>query len=401
MKLTSLEQRAAVTIAGIYGLRMLGLFLVMPVLVIYAQEMPDYSAMLAGLAVGIYGLGQAMLQIPLGYLSDRLGRKPIIIAGLIIFAVGSYIAAESTTLTGLVIGRAIQGAGAIASTLMAFVSDLSRPEVRSKLMAGIGATIGFAFVLSLVLGPWLSVYIGVDGLFYMTAMLSALAILVVIWLVPPEQPHQDYSHVLPVKEQISTVVNNGQLQLMNLGIFSLHLILTAIFVVIPSQLIANGLPLTEHSLTYLGLMVASFVLMLPLMIWTEKRRQHVRSISLAVSLLLIAMLTLSFQSSLTVILFCLGLFFLAFNFLEASIPSMVSRLCGTKQRGTAMGFYSTSQFFGAFLGGVLAGFLIQEFNLQMVYLILGAVSLIWLISVLFFLMPLRDDRHEENTVSES
>lgn len=391
MKLTQLEQRAAITIAGIYGLRMLGLFLVMPVLVIYAQDLPDYSAMMAGLAVGIYGLGQALLQIPLGYLSDRLGRKPIIIAGLIIFAIGSYIAAESTTLTGLVIGRAIQGAGAIASTLMAFISDLSRPEVRSKLMASIGATIGFAFVLSLVLGPWLTSHIGVDGLFYLTAALSLAAIMVVLWLVPAEQAaHIDNSHVLPVTAQVKTVMANTQLQLMNLGIFCLHLLLTALFVVIPLQLINNGLALEDHSLTYLSVMIASFVMMLPLMIWTEKKKQHVKSLSLTVALLLIAMMTLSVHATLTITLICLGLFFFAFNFLEASIPSIVSRLCGSKQRGTAMGFYSTSQFAGAFIGGLLAGFFLDTYGTHTLYITLGIICLIWFIALRLWFIPVAD-----------
>lgn len=390
MKLTSVEQRAAVTIAGIYGLRMLGLFLVMPVLVLYARGMVDYSAALAGLAVGIYGLGQALFQIPLGYLSDRIGRKPIIIAGLLIFALGSYIAATSETVIGLVIGRAIQGTGAIASTLMAFVSDLSRPEVRSKLMAGIGATIGVAFVLSMVLGPWLTTYIGVDGLFYLTAVLSLVAIAVVIWLVPAEQNHSGSITALPVKAQLAQVFANSQLQLMNLSIFVLHLLLTAIFVVIPGQLLDHGIPLEEHSIAYLVLMVISFVIMIPLMIWTEKNKAHSKTIPLAVCLLLIAMLSLSLSPGMWLILSCLGLFFIAFNFLEASIPSMVSRICGTNQRGTAMGFYSTSQFAGAFLGGLMAGLITQYFDMWTLFICLGALVLVWLLSVVAWLNPLED-----------
>lgn len=391
MKLTQLEQRAAITIAGIYGLRMLGLFLVLPVLVVYAQGLPDYSVILAGLAVGIYGLGQALLQIPLGYLSDRFGRKPIIIAGLLIFALGSYIAAESTTLTMLVIGRAIQGAGAIASTLMAFVSDLSRPEVRSKLMAAIGATIGFAFVLSLILGPWLTVHIGVSGLFYFTAVLSIAAIAVVVWLVPEEQKiHIDNSHVLPVTAQMKSVFANQQLQLMNASIFALHLLLTAMFVVIPLKLLSNGLPLEDHSITYLTVMMASFLLMLPMMIWTEKKQQHVTAISLALFMLVVATLLLSVQPSLMVIFVCLGLFFFAFNFLEAMIPSIVSRLCAAKQRGTAMGFYSTSQFSGAFMGGLLAGYCLQALDEQILFWILCLICLIWFIAIRIWLQPVAE-----------
>ncbi len=400
MKLTSLEQRAAISIAGIYGLRMLGLFLVLPVLVIYARSLPDYTPALAGIAVGIYGLGQAMLQIPLGYLSDKMGRKLIIILGLLLFATGSFIAAESETLVGIITGRALQGAGAIASTLMAFVSDLSRPAVRSKLMAAIGATIGIAFVLSLILGPWLTSYIGVSGLFFLTGILSFLAIGIVIWVVPTEQQHIDNSHVLPVQQQMNSVLANGQLQLMNFSIFCLHMFLTAIFVMIPIQLIDSGMPLEEHSLTYLGLMVVSFAVMLPLMIWTEKKRQHVRSVALAVSLLLIALMTLSFQSSLTIVLVCLGIFFLAFNFLEAMIPSIVSRLCASKQRGTAMGFYSSSQFFGAFLGGLLAGYTLEQFNGSVVYTVLGCICLIWLCLVVVKFLPVTDLEQDTDTQSE-
>jgi len=391
MKLTQLEQRAAITIAGIYGLRMLGLFLVLPVLVVYAQGLPDYSVILAGLAVGIYGLGQALLQIPLGYLSDRFGRKPIIIAGLLIFALGSYIAAESTTLTMLVIGRAIQGAGAIASTLMAFVSDLSRPEVRSKLMAAIGATIGFAFVLSLILGPWLTVHIGVSGLFYFTAVLSIAAIAVVVWLVPEEQKiHIDNSHVLPVTAQMKSVFANQQLQLMNASIFALHLLLTAMFVVIPLKLLSNGLPLEDHSITYLTVMMASFLLMLPMMIWTEKKQQHVTAISLALFMLVVATLLLSVQPSLMVIFVCLGLFFFAFNFVEAMIPFSVSRLCAVNHFGTAMGFYSTSQFSGAFMGGLLAGYCLQALDEQILFWILCLICLIWFIAIRIWLQPVAE-----------
>jgi len=390
MKLTALEQRAAITIAGIYGLRMFGLFLVMPVLFLYAKELPDFTPSLAGLAVGIYGLTQALLQIPLGYLSDSIGRKKIIVFGLLVFALGSYVAAISDSLFMLIIGRALQGAGAIASTLMAFVSDLSRPEVRSKLMASIGATIGLSFVISLVLGPWLTTYIGVSGLFYVTAILSLVAIAVVIWLVPAEQQHADTSQVMPVKEQLGSVIKNKQLQLMNMGIFFLHLFLTAIFVVLPLQLINNGLSLSEHSLTYLGLMVMSFVLMLPMMIWVEKKRQHPKGVVIAVTILLIAMLGLANNMGLVIILASVGLFFIAFNFLEASIPAMVSRICGTGQRGTAMGFYSTSQFSGAFVGGLLAGIIMQYYSASVLYFILAGCSMLWLFFAVIWLKPLPD-----------
>ena len=390
MKLTSLERRLAITVSGIYGLRMFGLFLVMPVLMVYASDFPDYTPAMAGLAIGIYGLGQAFLQIPLGYLSDRIGRKPVIIFGLLIFALGSYVAAQAESLTVLVLGRALQGAGAIASTLMAFVSDLSRPEVRSKLMASIGATIGLAFVLSMSLGPWLTTLIGVPGLFYLIIALSMLALAVIIFMVPKEQRHNDDAYVLPAKAQMHSVFANQQLQILNFSIFALHLFLTAIFVVVPLQLIKLEQPLESHSIIYLSLMVASFLAMLPLMIWVEKRKQHPLGMRIAVSILLVAMLIILQAQSLWGWILSLGLFFVAFNFLEASIPAMVSRVCGSQQRGTAMGFYSTGQFFGAFLGGLLAGYLLQHAGSLAVFWLLSGLAFVWLVVIWLWFKPLSD-----------
>jgi len=359
---------------------MFGLFLVMPVLFIHAQQMDDFTPILAGLAIGIYGLGQAILQIPFGYLSDRLGRKPVIIFGLIIFAIGSVIAAYSDTVMGLITGRALQGAGAIASTLMALAADLSRPELRSKMMAVIGATIGVAFIIALITGPWLAGVIGISGLFWLTAGLAIVAIAVVQWITPSGDIKKANLTVLPAKTQLKNVLKDSQLQRSNLGILLMHLFLTAIFVVLPAQLIVKGLPLSSHSWTYLLLLLGGFIAMLPALIWVEKNKAHRIGFIIAVSLLLIANLLLGMSESLAGLLTGLGLFFFAFNFLEASLPALVSRLCSTDNRGTAMGVYSTSQFSGAFLGG-FAGVILQYGNYQWVFLCLAFMSLIWLLAL--------------------
>ncbi|MCP3672923.1 MAG: MFS transporter [Gammaproteobacteria bacterium] len=360
---------------------MFGLFLVMPVLFLYAQEMADFTPLLAGLAIGIYGLGQAILQIPFGYLSDRIGRKPVIIIGLLIFAFGSIVAANADTVMGLIIGRAMQGAGAIASTLMALAADLSRPELRSKMMAVIGATIGVSFVVALISGPWLAGEIGIAGLFWLTAGLAFVAIAVVQWVTPSGNLKTGNLAVLPAKQQLKVVLKNGQLQRMNLGILLMHLFLTAIFVILPAQLITKGLPLTSHSGTYLILLLGSFVAMLPALIWVEKNKAHKIGFSISVSLLVIANLLMGLSDDLTGLLIGLGIFFLSFNFLEASLPAIVSRLCSEDNRGTAMGVYSTSQFSGAFLGGIIGGLILQYSNYQWVFLSLACLSLIWLIAI--------------------
>ncbi|MFT5451279.1 MAG: MFS family permease [Enterobacterales bacterium] len=381
MNLTTIEKKAALSLAGIYGLRMFGLFLVIPVLFIHAQSLHGFTPLLAGLSIGIYGLGQAILQIPFGYLSDRIGRKPVIIIGLLIFALGSLVAASAESVWMLIFGRALQGAGAIASTLMALAADLSRPELRSKMMAVIGATIGASFIMALIAGPWLSGIVGIEGLFWITAALALLAIAVLHWVTPTGDIKAGNLAVLPAKQQLQAVITNTQLQRLNLGIFFLHLFLTAIFVIIPGQLIFHGLELESHSLTYLVLLLGSFIIMLPGLVMVEKYKTHKIGFLVSVGILIIANLVMGFVGNLTGTIIGLALFFISFNFLEASIPALVSRLCTADSRGTAMGVYSTSQFSGAFLGGALAGLILQYGESQMIFLCLAAFSVLWLVTV--------------------
>ena len=382
MNLTTIEKKAALSLAGIYGLRMFGLFLVIPVLFIHAQSLYGFTPLLAGLAIGVYGLGQAILQIPFGYLSDRIGRKPVIIMGLLIFALGSLVAANAESVWMLIFGRALQGAGAIASTLMALAADLSRPELRSKMMAVIGATIGASFILALIAGPWLSGIVGVAGLFWVTAVLALIAIAVLHWITPRGDIKARNLAVLPAKQQLQAVISNTQLLRLNLGIFFLHLFLTAIFVIIPGQLILYGLELESHSLTYLVLLLGSFIIMLPGLVLVEKYKAHRIGFFVAVGMLIIANLVMGVVGNLTGIIIGLGLFFISFNFLEASLPALVSRLCTADSRGTAMGVYSTSQFSGAFLGGALAGIILQYGETQMIFLCLAGFSVLWLLTVI-------------------
>ena len=367
MKLTELERKSAASLAGIYGLRMFGLFLVIPVLFIHAESLTGFTPLLAGLAIGIYGLGQAVLQIPFGYLSDRIGRKPVIISGLIIFALGSIVAANADSVWMLIVGRALQGAGAIASTLMALAADLSRAELRSKMMAVIGGTIGVSFIFALIVGPWLATIIGIPGLFWLTAVLALVAIIVVQWVTPSANIKAGNLAVLPAKVQLHNVLSNKQLLRMDLGIFLLHLLL-----------IAKGLELSSHSWTYLLLIVGGFLLMLPALIYVEKYKAHKKGFLVAAILLIVANLSMGLIDNLYGLLIGLGLFFISFNFLEASLPALVSRLCTGENRGTAMGVYSTSQFAGAFLGGALAGLILQYGDYHWVFLSLAGLSVVWL-----------------------
>ncbi len=376
---TKTETRAAISLASVYGLRMFGLFLVLPVLATYAEDYPGYSLAAVGLAIGIYGLTQAIFQIPLGLLSDRIGRKPVIIGGLIIFALGSWIASAATTMQGLIIGRAIQGCGAIASALMALAADVSREERRSYMMAVLGMSIGASFILALIAGPILAVKYQLSGLFIITAGLSLLAIMVVIWIVPDVRQQIRQKDVLPALTQVKTVLLNGQLKRLDFGIFSLHFLLSSSFVDLPLLLEQSGIPKESHAWIYLPVMLVAFVGMVPGIIIAEKKHLHARVMGVAILLLLIAQITWLESSSSGWLIGGLVIFFLGFNLLEAMLPSMVSRFAPVAGKGTAMGVYSTSQFMGSFLGGALTGIIGQYFGGGSVFITGTVIVVIWLL----------------------
>lgn len=368
--LTTLEKKSAISLASIFALRMFGLFMLLPVIRILGEGLEGATLPLLGLAIGIYGLSQAILQLPLGLLSDKIGRKPVIYAGLLVFIVGSLVAANSESVWGLIFGRALQGAGAIASAVMALAADLSRPHQRSKVMAMIGGSIGLAFALSLVLGPLLSNWLNLQGLFYVIAVLAFVALLVAIFVVPTvpaiDMPKIDLSFA----ERWRYVTAKGRIFVLALSVFVIHWALVAVFLIVPDKLIASGFELSQHSWIYLVVLALSIAIMLPMMIKAEKKGWHRQVMQSAFLLLALSLLTLltSWQS-LWFWLVVLTLFFAGFNLLEAKLPSTVSNLFGAQYRGTALGIFSTSQFLGAFLGGSVTGYLLPT---------LGYTGVIWL-----------------------
>lgn len=374
------EKVATLGLAGIYSLRMLGLFMLLPVFSLYApQTYPDATPFLIGLAVGVYGLGQSFLQIPFGLASDRFGRKPMIYLGLTLFALGGLVSALADSIYGVVMGRALQGAGAIAAVCMALLADLTLEENRSKAMAAIGMSIGVSFMLAIVLGPLLTEWFGLAGVFWLTAAFALLGIVVCFaWLPKPVMASKQYD-ALPALDQFKQVAANVQLLRLNFSIFVLHLVLTAFFVVLPPLLKQyGGLEGRSHAYVYLPEMLLSFVAMLPLMILAEKKQKIKTVFQWAIVILLMAMVLLSVDyarfASQIVALF---MFFFAFNLLEALLPSLVSKMAPAGARGTAMGLYSTGQFVGAFCGGVLAGWLMSV-GVAAVFWSLSALILLWL-----------------------
>lgn len=374
--MSPLERRAVVVLAGVYALRILGLFLIMPVFALYAADLKGSTPFLIGLALGAYGLTQVLLQIPFGFASDRLGRKPVIVAGLLVFALGSVIAASSESMTGIVIGRAIQGAGAIPAVLMALVADLTREEQRAKAMAAIGITIGAAFVSSMVLSPLLDRWVGVPGIFWLIALFALIAVALVTLAVPtPVRPRGDGTTLA----QFLQALRDPQLLSLNSGIFFLHLLLTALFVTLPLILVQAGLPAAEHWSVYLAVMLVAVATMVPAIIWTSRRRKMRLGLIGAVVVLLLAQVALAAgQHSLAVLVVALWLFFAGFNYLEASLPSLVSRLAPIESRGATMGVYSSLQFLGAFLGGALGGWAFQGYGATGVFVLSIGILLLWL-----------------------
>ncbi|KAF3983563.1 MAG: MFS transporter [Methylococcales symbiont of Hymedesmia sp. n. MRB-2018] len=386
--MTPLEKRATFSLASIYALRMLGLFMILPVLSLFAEQMESATPLLIGLAISVYGLSQAILQIPFGLLSDRFGRKKIIIIGLIIFSAGSVIAAVSTTIYGVLLGRAIQGCGAIASAIMALVADLTQEVHRTKAMATIGASIGISFAVAITLGPILASYMGITGIFWLTAVLALLAILVVVFIVPSPEKSIVHCDAQLVPSQFFSVLKTPDLLRLDYGIFILHLCLTSSFVVLPLLLRDAGLSVDKHWMVYLPILITSMAVIVPFVIIAEKNRQLKKVFVSAIIILMLANLGLfKFFDDLYGIIGFLALFFCGFNLLEATLPSLISKTAPGDLKGTAMGAYSSSQFIGAFVGGVSGGWLYGEMGAEVVFLFCAIASCSWAIVALFMNTP--------------
>ncbi|BBF63874.1 MULTISPECIES: MFS transporter [Acidithiobacillus] len=388
------ERRSIFALAGIFGLRLLGLFLVLPVFSVYAHGL--HGAMehpaLIGIALGAYGLTQAMFQIPFGKLSDKWGRKPVIAAGLVIFAIGSVIAAQATSIEWLLVGRIVQGAGAVAAAIIALTADLVREERWTKAMAIIGITIGISFSVSLVLSAPLAHWIGVQGIFWVTAALSILAI-GVLYKVIPEVPARFHRDAEMNPAVLGTVLRDPNLLRLNYGIFALHTGLTAIFVVLPLVLVDSHHPLLSQAdqwMLYLPVMLLSFVAMVPFIIVGEAKRKLKEVFVLAVAILVASVVWMALSGhNIWSIAIALFLFFVGFNILEASLPSLVAKFSHPGAKGTATGVYTTAEFFGAFCGGLLGGllYLPGQRNYSDVFWAVAVIYLIWLVVALTMRSP--------------
>ncbi|WP_460227616.1 MFS transporter [Aurantivibrio infirmus] len=392
------ERRAVLSLATLYIFRMLGLFMVLPVLSLYSEDYRYSSHFLIGLALGAYGCSQAILQIPFGMWSDRWGRKPVILFGLLLFALGSVIAAMSDTIYGLILGRFLQGTGAIASAIMAMVADLTADENRTKAMASIGASIGVSFALAFILGPIVANFGGVSAIFWVTAAFALIGTVVLVWVVP-EVPklHVNTDMTLPnspltsknITAEIYLALKNRELLRLDFGIFILHFILMASFLIVP-RLLENsaGIPREQHPYVYTAILVASFIVMLPFIILAERKGKIKPVFVGAVGLFACVQLLLAqFFVIPAFLLAGLFLFFLAFNLLEATLPSLVSKISSSRHRGTANGVYSTSQFLGAFLGGALGSLVLTYGGEKAVFVLCAGLAACWFWVAMFMAKP--------------
>lgn len=373
------ELGAAFSLGGIFSLRMLGLFMILPVFSLYASHLTGNTPLLTGIAIGAYGLTQAFLQVPFGMLSDRVGRKTIIILGLLIFAGGSVVAAISTSIYGVIAGRALQGAGAIAAVLMALLADLTRTKQRTKAMAILGMSIGAAFVLALLLGPILNACIGVPGIFWLTAGLALCGIAITVFIVPNPVERHFHSSAEPVPAMFGRVIRDSQLLRLDFGIFTLHMLITSSFTVLPLVLRdAVAFDPARHWQLYLPVLLLSVAAMVPFIILAEKKGLMKDIFLGAIILLALSELGLAlFHQRLFIIALLLFLFFTSFNLLEATLPSLVSRMTTPETKGTALGVYSSSQFLGAFIGGGVGGWMLGVFGPAGVFASCASMALLW------------------------
>jgi predicted MFS family arabinose efflux permease len=389
-RMSPIERRATLSIAGIFSTRMLGLFMIFPVFALFAeQEFANVTGLQIGLAIGAYGLTQAMLQIPYGMLSDRFGRKPLIQIGLLVFMFGSIVCAMADSIEMMILGRAIQGAGAVAAVLTASVSDLVSEPFRLRAMSVVGITIGLSFTLSLVAGPLLAEMIGVRGIFWVIAGLAIVGMLLVAFAVPPITNQQFQREAEAVPSQFLDVLKNTQLLRLDVGVFVLHAILTAMFVVVPFLLRDQaGLDSLSHWEVYLPVMLLSFVLMVPLIIQAESKGRMKQIFAGAIFMIAFAQFGMSqWHDGFAWLFLWLLVFFTAFNVLEASLPSLVVKLAPADKKGTASGLYSTSQFLGAAVGGAIGGYFYQLYGYNGVFAFTVIIGLLWFILALTMQKP--------------
>ena len=392
--MNSLEKRAILGVGGIFALRMIGLFMIVPVFSVYGENYAHATPFLIGLAVGIYGLGQAIFQIPMSLAADKFPRKPIIFLGLVLFAVGGIIAANATDIYQVIIGRALAGSGAVSAVLMALLADVTREEMRTKAMATMGLTIGTSIMLAFAFGPLLVGSLGISGLFWLTSGFAILAMMLLFFVPTPLRVLKHNLDNKSIGQQLATVLKIGDLNRLHMSVFALHLTMTAIFVILPHQLNeVMGLSVRQQGMIYLPLLFVGFAVAIPFIIIAEKKRKMRHVFLAAIALMAIALTLLAFGSQISVgIILGLLLYFMGFNVLEATIPSWISKRAPVANKATAMGLNSSSQFFGAFVGGAMGGLLLNQPNL-LAWGILAAVMAVALILII----PIADPPYLSST----
>ena len=392
--MNSVEKRAILGVGGIFALRMIGLFMIVPVFSVYGDSYAHATPFLIGLAVGIYGLGQAIFQIPMSLAADKFPRKPIIFLGLILFALGGIIAANATDIYEVILGRALAGSGAVSAVLMALLADVTREEMRTKAMATMGLTIASSIMLAFAFGPLLVGSLGISGLFWLTAGFAVLAMLLLLFVPTPLRVLKHNLDNKSIGRQLSDVLKIADLNRLHIGIFALHLTMTAIFVILPHQLNeVMGLSVRQQGLVYLPLLFIGFAVALPFIIIAEKKRKMRQVFLGAIALMTAALALLALGSQVGVgIILGLLLYFMGFNLLEATIPSWISKRAPVANKATAMGLNSSSQFFGAFVGGAMGGLLLSQPNL----LAWGILAVIMGVSLLL-IIPIADPPYLSST----
>ncbi len=390
--MNSTERRATIALASILSLRMLGLFMVLPLFSLYSHHLIGATPFLIGMAMGVYGLTQAIFQIPFGACSDRLGRKKMITLGLLIFMIGSIVCATSHTIQGMIIGRALQGMGAIGSTVMALLADLTHEKERTKAMAMVGMTIGMSFSLAMVMGPLLNPWFHVNDLFWCAAIFGLIAIFILYTTVPHPQKTEWHADTEPEVHSFSALLKHAELLRLNSGILMLHAIFTASFIVIPISLAHAGLSANQQWMLYLPILLLAFICSVPMIVIAEKKQCLKLFFLSAIVLMGIAEVLLwIFAQHLSVSALSLFFFFTGFSMMEAFLPSLVSKTAPRARKGTALGIYSCCQFFGIFVGGSLGGWFYSAFGLKNVYLFCTLLALIW--AALAFQMKNPQHRH--------